>query len=274
MNQRVLILAAALFAFGCTETKTKTVTEKAASSSRQGPPSGNPAFSSLTDVYTGINATDKFSIYLPGRTSFVPKDAAIAKIEEITVTLSEATIAELIADRKAEDPNFDEERFRKTFPTTQTAYKLIPLSAGTTTLTSTFKRRSNETVTTEVNLTVVEYAADAVQLGNTRYHNTAGTGNKIACTTCHGGAGAPSHAMGKIMEISDAEALQWITTGKVKDRVASITHTWEFDSDAEASGVVAYLRTLQTDDVEALTKMMFENEFADFNSSTQGGPPP
>ena len=67
------------------------------------------------------------------------------------------------------------------------------------------------------------------------------------------------------MSIPDNSAEQWITTGKLAARVASIQHTWEFADSDEELGTVAYLRTLQTDDLETLTKLEFEN---------QAGPPP
>lgn len=216
----------------------------------------------LSEINTGVDGTGQYTIFLPGRTEYQIKDDTIASIEGVTVTLSEGTMWELINAQKEKDPNFDEVEFRKNFPAKQTAYRLVPLKAGSTTMTAT----KNGTAT-EVKLNVVQYADNAAAVGEARYNDTTGTGNKIGCITCHGGEGAPSHAMGRIMQINDAEALQWITTGKVRDRVARITHTWEFNSEEQSTAVIAYLRTLQTDDVEVLTKMMIEREFAELKKS-------
>jgi hypothetical protein len=55
--------------------------------------------------------------------------------------------------------------------------------------------------------------------------------------------------------------------------VAKISHKWEFNDDAEETGVIAYLRSKQTDDLEALIKMRFENEIPGFVAGPiRGGP--
>lgn len=218
----------------------------------------------LTEINTGFDGTDQYSLFLPGRTEYTIKDASIALVEGISVVLSEETIWELISAQKEKNPSFDEEAFRKSFPATQTAYRLVPLKAGSTTITATRNGKA-----TELKLNIVQYPANAVEVGKARYDNPTGTGTTRSCLSCHGGEGAPSHAMGRVMQINDAEALQWITTGRVRDRVARVTHAWEFASTAESTAVIAYLRTLQTDDIEALTKMMFDSEYADFQSKAK-----
>ncbi len=265
MKFNAWMLAIAATTVACSKKEEKAAAPAPVVQENSGEQEGDGTFATaLTEVHTGFDGTDKYSLFLPGRTEFKVKDPAIASIEGISVVLSTATIWELIQAQKAKDPNFDEAAFRKNFPATQTAYRLIPLQAGKTVLLSTKNGK-----TSEVALTVTQYSADAAQIGEARYTNASGTGKKRACLSCHGGDGAPSHAMGRVMQISDAEALQWITTGKVRDRVARVTHTWEFDSEAESTGVIAYLRTLQTDDIEALTKMMFESEYADFQSKSK-----
>lgn len=265
MKLGVLALSIATMMAGCSKKEDKASQPDPSIEQNSGEETGDGSFATeLTEVHTGFDGSAAYSIFLPGRTEFTIKDPTIASLEGISVTLSANTIWELIQARKAKDPNFDEAAFRKSFPAAQKAYRLIPLKAGKTVLTSTKDGKS-----TEVALTVTQYPADATQVGEARYTNTSGSGKKRACLSCHGGDGAPSHAMGRVMQISDAEALQWITTGKVRDRIARVTHTWEFESDAEATGVIAYLRTLQTDDLEVLTKMMFESEYEDFQNKAK-----
>jgi hypothetical protein len=219
----------------------------------------------LEGYYTGYNGTDKFSIYLPSFRQMTIDDATIAKIEQETVTLSEATIAELVADQKAKNASFDEAKLREMLSKTRTVFKLTPLKPGTTKLrTASAGKGPTGTKWSQgqaVTLVVADYTAAQVILGKTRY-STEGEGKKVSCLSCHeGGAnGAPPHALGSIMSLPDASAAKWITTGKVGSRVASIEHAWEFASTAERDGVVAYLRTLQAGDLETLTKLEFENQ--------------
>jgi mono/diheme cytochrome c family protein len=236
---------------------------------------GSAASSSSADqwengYYTGFNGKDKFSLYLPSFRPMTVSDPSIAKIEGVSVTLSSTTIDELVADRKNDDPNFDDAKMREMLAKPRTVYKLTPLKAGKTTLKTTGAgkgpsgsawKSGQSTV-----LVVTAYSTDQVEKGKARYTRE-GDGNKKACASCHetGANGAPPHELGDIMSIPDASAEQWITTGKLADREASIPHTWEFDSQDEELGTVAYLRTLQTDDLETLTKLEFEN---------QAGPPP
>lgn len=258
--KRLTLILVSLSIFSCTSKKENKAPPAAHTGETSGEETVDGTFgTTLTEINTGYDGTGQYTLFLPGRTEYQIKDTAIATLEGVTVTLSAETIWELISAQKQKDPSFDEEAFRKIFPTSQTAYRLIPLKAGSTTMMAT--KNGN---TTEIKLNVVQYPDNAPEIGKARYYNTEGTGKKRACISCHGGEGAPSHAMGRVMQINDAEALQWITTGKVRDRVARVTHTWEFDSAEESTGVIAYLRTLQTDDVEALTKMMFESEYADF----------
>jgi hypothetical protein len=106
-------------------------------------------------------------------------------------------------------------------------------------------------------------------------YETDGGGTLKACKACHetGVEGAPPHELGKINELNDVEALQWFKTGQVKGRVAKIDHKWDFSSDTEEQGIVAYMRSKQAKDVDGLTKIQIEERIAN-GFPGPGGPRP
>jgi hypothetical protein len=223
--------------------------------------------------YTGFNGKDKFSMYLPSFRPMTVTDPSIAKIESVSVTLSQATIDEVIADKKKDNPDLNEEQLKKMLGHTRNVFKLTPLKAGKTTLKTAGSGRGPSGAWSKGQSTVLEvvaYTPEQVEKGKTRYHAD-GTGDKKPCASCHetGDNGAPSHALGNVNQIPDKSAKQWITTGKLADRTANIPHAWKFADDDEETGVVAYLRTLQTDDIEQLTKLEIEN--AAFGMGPPGG---
>lgn len=241
---------------------------------------GSTSVSSSNDGYfTGLDGVNDYSLLLPRFREFTIEDPTIAKVESIKVTLSQATIDELIADAKAENPDFEDARFIKTLGREQTVYKITPLKAGTTAIKTSGGRggkagtsQSGWSKSENLNLTVTKYTAEQLEAGKKRYTTDGGGGNLRACKSCHetGAEGAPPHELGRIAEISDAGAKTWITTGKFDGRVAKIQHTWEFSSDEEENGIVAYLRSKQTHDVETLTKLIVEEQMA--NGGFKGGP--
>lgn len=216
-------------------------------------------------LYTGIGGGKDYSIILPGFRSYTSSDESIAKVEKVTVTLSETAIKDLIKDLKKVKPDADEACIKKMFARERSSYKITPLKAGTVKLKSArpknrrsggFKK-NNETMT----LVITEYTDAQLAAGEKRYTTDGGGGNLVSCKSCHasGEEGAPPHEMGRVMEISDQEALQWIKTGQVGDRKAEkVEHKWQFSSDEDEAGIVPYLRSLQTKDIETLTKLYFE----------------
>lgn len=235
-------------------------------------------------LYTGVAAGKDFSIILPGFRGYTSADESIAKVEKVEVTLSEATVKTLIDDMKKKNPDADTECITKMFSKPRPSYKVTPLKAGKVELKSArpkgrksggFKGNNEK-----LQLVVTAYTEEQLAAGEKRYSTDGGGGNLIDCKSCHasGKEGAPPHEMGRIMEISDKEALQWVKTGEVGDRKAKITHTWEFSSEEDEKGIVAYLRSLQTKDIETLTKLYFEEAKANgfdgggFGLQGPGGP--
>lgn len=229
----------------------------------------------LQGYYTGYNGNDKFSLYLPSFREMSIDDPSIASIESQSVTLSAETIDALVAEQKAKNENFDDTRIREILSRPRTVYKLTPLKAGQTKLrTKAGGKGPGGGVWNQgqaVVLVVTKYSQDLVALGKSRYLQD-GEDNKRSCASCHetGANNAPPHELGDIMSIPDASAEQWISTGKLSGRTASIPHAWEFASDQEKLGVVAYLRTLQTTDLETLTKLEFENQLANLPAPPPG----
>jgi mono/diheme cytochrome c family protein len=200
----------------------------------------------------------------------------LAKIEELNVTLSEAVIQQLLAQAKADDPTkFTDEYvafFSQRFARQQKVTKITPLKAGKTSLLSSRGGRGGSdawgSANASVSLTIEDYTNSKFAAGESRY-KTEGEGNLKACYSCHGSGaeGAPSHQLGRISQISDKDALTWITTGKLPTRTARIAHAWEFRNDDEKVGIVQYLREIQTNDVDELTKLTFQEMLANDNGT-------
>lgn len=216
--------------------------------------------------FTGFDGTTDYSILVPRFRTMTIKDASVAKIEEIKVKLPETTLQKIIEARKAEDPNFDAERFKRFLGRDQTVYKITPLKAGRTTIQTSGGRgggpgrgQNGWGKSKEIDLVVTAYTSEQFAVGKARYE-TEGGGKLKACKSCHetGEKGAPPHELGRIMEVNEADTISWLKTGRTKGRTAKIDHAWEFSSVAEEKGVVAYLRSKQTNDVETLIKLRLE----------------
>jgi hypothetical protein len=230
--------------------------------------------------YAGFDGTTDYSILMPGFREYSISDPSVASIQKVSVELSEKTIAELISTAKAANSQFNEEaeaRFREMLGREQMAYKVTPLKPGQATLTSTRGGRGGRDAwgggDAGIALVINNYTTSQYEAGKNRY-TTEGSGLLKSCKSCHetGEEDAPPHELGNIKEISDAQSLQWITTGKVNNRVAKITHTWEFNNDEEKQGIVAYLRAKASKDVETFTKLVFEERFQNFEFPPKGGP--
>ena len=193
--------------------------------------------------------------------------------------LSQTIIDELVAEAKVTNPSFDDTRFKQALGREQVTYKITPLKPGRTKLITTGGRggqpgrqQSGWSKSPEIDLVVQAYTLDQLAKGMARYTTDGGGGNLRACKSCHesGNEGAPPHELGRIMEISDKDAMTWITTGKLGGRTAKIQHTWEFSTESEQDGIVPYLRSKQTHDVETLTKLYVEEQLA--NGGFMGPP--
>jgi hypothetical protein len=281
----VLTIALALAA-GCNQSAKEKSGEKNgnagdASGTGTGTSTGSGDDESNDAYYTGIDGTNDYTLLLPNFRNLTVKDPSVATVEAVEVTLSQTTIDTLVAEQKKKNPDFEDDRFKEMLGHKQTTYKVTPLKAGRTVLQTSGgrggepgRKQSGWGASKNIDLIVTEYTADQLDAGKSRYTTDGGGGNLRACAECHetGKEGAPPHELGRIMELSDKDALTWITTGSVRGRTASITHTWEFGSDAEESGIVPYLRSKQTHDVETLTKLYVEEMIA--NGFPGGHPPP
>jgi hypothetical protein len=204
-------------------------------------------------------------------------DASVATIKRETVSLAPNTIDQMVEDAKKKEPELfkdpNAENFlRQYLGCSRPAIKITPLKAGKTSITGARAQGNNgdrwgQENSTQLGLVITQYTPDQFEAGNKRYH-TEGSGNLKACKSCHetGEENAPPHELGKISEISDAQAVEWITTGKTGGRTARITHTWEFSSDSEKQGVVAYLRGKASKDLENFTKLVVEEELSNFRA--------
>jgi len=234
-----------------------------------------------TCYYAGYdgNATD-FSVLIPSfrnATSDLETDTTVAVLTTESVTLQTDTIDRLIEERRNTDPTFSdqqEERLRRMLGGNHLAYKIVPTGAGIT----YFEMRQPGPPsafgfnTEKVGIIVNQYDSDQITAGLTRYNS--GQGDTLAgCISCHasGVSGAPPHQLGRIMELSDEETLQWIETGSVLGRTASIIHTWTFSDAAQREGIVPYLRSLQVKDMEQFTTLIFEEAMT---NGLNGNPPP
>jgi hypothetical protein len=226
-------------------------------------------------------------LLLPSFRSYQVEDPSIANVEEIKVSLSEDTIDELLVSVTKEMPDFPVDRFKGFLGRERTVYRVVPLKAGTTALITSAPPGGGgrpggggggrggdvwgSSQQEKIGLVVTAYEPGLVAIGEERY-TTPGEGSLKACESCHAGGenGAPPHELGRIMEINDDLAYQWITTGKAGGRVAKINHAWEFGSEEQQKGIVPYVRSKQTHDVEALTKLEFEQRLQNFDF--KGGP--
>lgn len=215
-----------------------------------------------TVYYTGYDGglTD-FSIFINTGRTITVHDPSIATVTKVDISIDETTVqnqldqleqvyiqnGETVSSRRK---GFWERRLRN-----PSFWKVTPLKAGITTIAAE-SRRGQESVWEkgEVRTIVIsEYTPQQIQQGQQRYE---GLNGGIACTSCHKDKfsslpGAPPHLLGRVSEISDKDAAQWINSGRVKDRVANqtlygTTHAWTFNSDAEKFATVAYLRSRQT----------------------------
>ncbi len=231
--------------------------------------------------YTGFDGKNDYSLLVPNFRTLTVADPSVAKIEQIKVKLPEATVNELVEAKRKADPSFDAVRFKSMLERETSAYKITPLKAGRTLIKSTGGRGGEAGrgqrgwgKSKDFDLVVTQYTEAQFEAGKSRYE-TDGAGTLKACKSCHekGEQGAPPHELGEINSFSDADAIAWFKTGQAKGRTAKIEHKWGFSSDDEEKGIVAFMRTKQTNDIEGLTKLIMEERIAN-GFGGPGAPPP
>ena len=294
MNYKLAgFIAAIALLYGCAESTPTTTNPQ---ETGQGPSSSPTTTGSIParlpgDVYyTGYvpggvtdldgNTVD-FGITVSTSRSFAMyrnEDSAIASVSNASVTLDSALVQQLIDDYNTAHPDNQLTgnrltRFQSRL-TSAEAQKITPFNEGVAYILATRaldSRRNdpNDWYRSELRTVVVsKYTASQYQKGENRYKNGIAAVGGTACILCHGSqtGGAPSHLIGRVTRISDGDAIQWISTGSVGDRVADDPsangHTWAFTDDDEKIGTVAYLRSLQTKDVSELTRLKFEEAIA------------
>ena len=228
--------------------------------------------------YTGYNGTADFSIYLPTSRTIEIVDTTVAEVETIEAGFSQEEATQMAADYETETGIIlSTGRKQRMIGRLQTAKKtkIRPLKPGVTLLKAT-RYRSNGEVRWDTNwqkgeyrtLVVADYQGVSVPNGQARYDNGGGDQTSSpACTVCHTGQATPSngyiappHLLGNVLEVSDANALEWIKTGRALDRVAPIQHAWSFSGPAEEMAVLAYVRQLQVKDAKELGRLIFLSE--------------
>lgn len=115
------------------------------------------------------------------------------------------------------------------------------LKAGKATVTATSKEG-----TATAPLVITKYSADQWNAGKSRYTTGGSAANQQACSNCHGGGAGPDHTPTEIDADTDDAVITTFTTGVDPEGnpVNGGKHTWEFASDAEKTGIIAYLRSL------------------------------
>lgn len=284
---RLLSLAFGMvaFTFACSEPKKDTKSSGDAQGS-VGTGTGTAGGASNQVVpndgyFTGIDGKNDYSLLIPGFRTLTIADTSIAKIEQIKVKLPEATVNELVEARKKSDPNFDAVRFKSMLERETSAYKITPLKAGRTVIKSSGGRGGEAGrgqrgwgKSKDIDLVITQFTEAQFEAGKKRYE-TDGAGTLKACKSCHekGEQGAPPHELGEINSFNDTDALAWFKTGQAKGRTAKIEHKWGFSSDDEEKGIVAFMRSKQTNDIEGLTKLIMEERIAN-GFAGPGGPRP
>jgi len=236
--------------------------------------------------YTGYDGglTDLSVLVSTSRTLEI-EDPTIATARLETINIPEETVNAMIAELKAtgETLSANRERRLKERLANPRAWRLTPLKAGFTYIKATrAPRGSTGTIRPESDwyipelrtLVVEDYSGGLINTGKIRYEQ--GSAGSPACISCHNGtfeSGVPSHQIGRVTEISDADAISWISTGRAGDRVFQTSnpagHTWSFTNDSEKTATVAYLRSQQTKDIRELAQLLFDEALAEAKTENE-----
>lgn len=255
------------FLSACDSASTSTAkNEKAISNKASTPLIGGTVY------YTGYDGSNDFSLLLGTSRDLEILDTSVATAVQRSVQVDSETVDQLIAEYKAIVPNLSANREASLRSRLQnaTAWEITPNKPGVTAIKAT--RMSNNQVDPESvwqdaeirTLVVSAYNPNQVAVGEQRYN-----ANSSGCKGCHstGQFGAPTHQLGRVIEISDENAIEWISTGATLDRVADINHAWSFANDAEKLATVAFLRTQQTKDVKELARLLFNERLAELQQN-------
>jgi len=231
-----------------------------------------------TVYHTGFDGNvNNFDIYIRTSRTITVHDPSIVSVSPVsefeleqaglTDALAQervATLKQLYTDagetKSARWESFWTRRFKN-----PSIWKLSPQKAGVTTISAESQRRTESIwEDAEIRTVVVsQYTPEQVEKGRQRYEGLSGG---TACTACHNEAfgdqqGAPPHLLGRVIEINDTDAATWITTGAVKDRIASVQHAWQFPGGvSEQMATVAYLRSTQTTNAFDFAELLFQEE--------------
>jgi hypothetical protein len=113
--------------------------------------------------------------------------------------------------------------------------------------TASFSATAGE-IRLEATLEVLAYDPDDVAVGSERYNDPVNPNDttRIACQDCHGGPDGVDHTPLAAAYFEDSEMLQIIADGVYPEggEVNGGNHHWNL-TEAEAAGIVPYLRSLQ-----------------------------
>lgn len=277
-NKTIGIILTVSMLYGCAES---TNTNTTGPSNKIGPSANGDIPQRLPGevYYTGYDGglTD-MSVLVSTRRTLVVEDPTVATAQQVSIEIPAATVDEMIAELKATGEQLSqnrENRLRQRLAN-PTAWKLTPLKPGFTYIKATRPPSSRtgqirpESVwyVSELRTLVVEdYTNGIINTGKIRYDQ--GSNGSPACASCHTDplSGAPSHQIGRVTEISDTDAISWISNGRAGDRVFQTSnpagHSWSFTSEAEKAATVAYLRSQQTKDIKELAQLLFDEALAE-----------
>jgi len=228
--------------------------------------------------YTGYDGgTNEYAIFVRTSRFLTVLDPLVARAEQVNITIPETTVQTQVDTIQQQYDSVGEkwssrskrrwtERFRN-----PTIWKIVPVAPGIASIKADRETRTESIwEKAEIRTIVVNsYTPQQVEMGRIRYNQG---GSDQACTNCHNQAfstgtsnGAPPHLLGRVADIDDAHAAQWIETGTTFDRTALVNvygtpHRWNFASDAERDATVAYLRSIQTATAEDFARLVYEEE--------------
>jgi len=241
-----------------------------------------------TVYYTGYEPSGSvdLSLLIPTRRKIEVIDPTIAIVERENLEVPADVVEQRITQLEELFPGMSArtvDRWRQRL-TNPSIWRITPLKPGITGIKATrissrtgAERWESVWEKPEIRTLVVKpYSAAQIEMGRQRYEAqfNAGIGQMQACSNCHTGqvdvfGTAPPHEIGNVVEISDDDAVTWISSGSVKDRVASqnaLGHNWQFSSTEEAFAVVAYLRSKQTGNADDLARLLFESDIEDIKA--------
>jgi len=254
-----------------------------------------------TVYYTGYDGVNNYDIFIATSRNVTVHDPSVATAIKLTASdfpsITEAKVASQIAALEQVYTNFGEtmSNRRKSFWERRfknpSVWKISPVGPGITTISAESQRRT-ESIWENAEIRTIyvsEYTPQQVQQGMDRYTNGNGGNNGFACSTCHKESffqntatapslgdtfNAPPHLLGRVIEINDADAAKWISTGAVKDRVVDqakyqTTHDWSFTSEEQKFATVAYLRSKQTTDADAFAELLYQEEIEETTRELQ-----